>query len=179
MAEGLAHRTRLPVGGALAVVILSLIGFFVILAALVAPTVVQQFERLADQLPHSIESAQDRLRQYSWGRRVLGDVPPDADASAAAATTRPSSGESDAVEVDAEAPPQGASPTASPTTSPTLVAKAIEVTTARPGGTVSRVARYAQTLATAVFTFILVVIVGIYLAAQPEMYVRGTLFLFP
>jgi predicted PurR-regulated permease PerM len=174
MAEGLAPWTRLPIGGALAVVILSLVGFFVVLAAIAAPTVVQQFERLADQLPASIESVQERLRQYSWGRRVLGDVPPDARVDAAA--TRPSSGESDAVEVDAAAaPPAGASPT----TSPTLVARAIEVTTARQGGAAGSVAHYARRLATAVFTFILVVIVGIYLAVQPEMYVRGTLFLFP
>jgi predicted PurR-regulated permease PerM len=174
MAVWLAGKTRLPVGGALAVVILSVVGLFLGVAALVAPAVVQQFDRLADQLPHSIESAQERLRQYAWGRRVLGDTPPDANAEAA--TTRPSdAAQSEAAASDADAPPAGSSPT----TSPTLVAKAIEVTTSRPEAAVGRVARYAQGLASGVFTFVLVVIVGIYLAAQPEMYVRGTLLLFP
>jgi predicted PurR-regulated permease PerM len=173
LAEWLAGWTRLPLGGALAVVILSIVGCFVVFGVVVAPTVVQQFERLADQLPQSIEAVQQRLREYSWGRRVLGDVPPDASAEVAA--TQPSTGKPDAVEVEAEARPAGASPT----TGPTLVAKAIEVTSSRPGGAVGSVARYARNLATAVFTVILVVIVGIYLAAQPELYVRGTLFLFP
>jgi predicted PurR-regulated permease PerM len=176
MAEWLGRTTRLPIGGALAVVILSLVGLFVLLGVVAAPTVVQQFERLADQLPQSIEAVQERLRQYSWGRRVLGEVPPDGGGAAEAVpATQPAAGSSGVAEVEAAARPAGASPT----TAPTLVAKAIQFTASRPGGAVGSVARYARNLATGAFTFILVCIVGIYLAAQPEMYVAGTLFLFP
>jgi predicted PurR-regulated permease PerM len=162
MASWLAGKTRLPAGGALAVVIVGLVGFFVLLGVLLAPRIVAQFERLADQLPQSVESAQDRLRQHSWGRKLLGEgepqvaAQPGPDGSGRLSTTAP-----------AEQPQPGE----------TVVAKALKATT-RPAA-VANAAGYARRLAEALFTFVLVMIVGIYLAAQPRLYVEGFLKLFP
>jgi predicted PurR-regulated permease PerM len=58
-----------------------------------------------------------------------------------------------------------------------MVAQAIEATT-RPS-TINRVVDYGRTVVEALFTFLLVIIVGIYLAAQPRLYVDGLLMLFP
>src|SRR4051794_41364498 len=66
LAVWVSGKTRMRVGIALALVILMLIAVFAVAGVLLAPAVVQQFERLADQLPQSVESAQERLRQYSW-----------------------------------------------------------------------------------------------------------------
>lgn len=167
MAGWLAAKARLPAGGALAVVVLILVGFFVSLGALAAPSVVAQFEQLADRLPQSIESAQERLRSYSWGRKILGEGRPQ---------TQP-------VEPADELPGEssGKAGPSAPATQPqpggTIVAQALQATT-RPS-TIGAVMDYGRAVVTAVFTFLLVVIVGIYLAAQPGFYVEGMLKLFP
>src|SRR5688572_29502045 len=85
MAAWLAGKTRMPDGAALAVVVVGLLGFFIGLGALLAPSVLAQFERLADQLPRSVERAQERLREYSWGRKILGEGEPEAAGAGAAA----------------------------------------------------------------------------------------------
>ncbi len=162
MAQWLAPKARLPVGGALAVVILAFVGFFILLGVLIAPHVATQFEKLADQLPQSIESAQERLRQYQWGRKILGNG--DSASVAQQAGNAPGNQSADAPENQAR--PGEA-----------VVAQAIQATT-RPA-TLGSVARYARQFAEGVFTLVLVLIVGIYLAAQPGLYVDGFLKLFP
>ena len=165
MANWVSEKTRVPPNGALVVVILGLIGFFVVLGVLLAPRIVAQFERLADQLPQSVQSAQERLRQYDWGRKILGEGEPQP-AQAQQAPAGNASGQ----------PPAAAEPE-QPQPGETVVAKALQATT-RPA-TVGNVARYARRFFEAIFTLILVIIVGIYLAAQPSFYVEGTLMLFP
>jgi predicted PurR-regulated permease PerM len=120
---------------------------------------IEQFEQLADQLPRSVERAQERVRQYTWGRQILGDAPAEPPKPA----TPPGTGTQPAA---ATQPGQG-----------TVVAQAIEATT-RPS-TIGKVVNYGRAAARALFTFVLVIIVGIYLAAQPGMYVDGLLTLFP
>src|SRR5688572_29063713 len=78
MAAWLAGKTRMPDGAALAVVVLGLLGSFIGLGFLIAPSIVAQFEQLADRLPQSVERAQEELRQTSWGRRLLGEGQPQA-----------------------------------------------------------------------------------------------------
>jgi predicted PurR-regulated permease PerM len=154
MATWVAGKTRLPVGGALAVVIVSLVGFFIVLGVMLAPAVAQQFERLADSLPASVKSAEDRLRQQSWGRKLLGESDPPA----------------------APVADQN-SPASTQATTTTVVGKALHAAT-QPAQ-IAGAANYAKKIAQGVFTFVLVIIVGIYLAAQPRFYVEGALKLFP
>jgi predicted PurR-regulated permease PerM len=165
MAAWLAGKTRLPTGAALATVVIGLVGLFILLGVLLAPSVVAQFEQLADRLPQSVERSQERLRQYTWGRKVLGE------GAAQAPQTQQDQlgGASGATAADA--------PTTQPQPGETVISKAVEATT-RPA-TVSRVVNYGGMLLEGLFTFLLVIIVGIYLAAQPGFYVEGFLKLFP
>src|SRR5688572_25966076 len=50
-----AGRLGLPSGGALAVVVLALVGLFVLLGVFVAPSVAKQAEQLVEKLPKSLE----------------------------------------------------------------------------------------------------------------------------
>ena len=193
MAAWVARKTRMPDGAALAVIVVGLVGFFVGLGFLLAPSIVAQFEQLADQLPQSVERAQEGLRQYSWGRRLLGEgqgapagQPGQQQAQASepaaqGATPPPAPGpQSQPSQAAAGAPSGQTDPAANPGTPQpgnTMVAQALEATT-RPA-TISRVLLTARQLIEGVFTFLLVVIVGIYLAAQPRFYLEGMLKLFP
>lgn len=172
MAAWLAGKTRMPDGGALAVVVLAIVGFFILLGVLIAPSVVAQFEGLADQLPRSVERAQERLRQHSWGRKVLGEGEPQQQQQQSGQSARAGQ---PAAAGETAAPPDA--PAAQHQPENTVVAEMIDATT-RPA-TVGRVAGYAKQVIEGLFTFLLVVIVGIYLAAQPRFYLEGTLKLFP
>lgn len=166
MATWLAGKARLPIGGALAVVVIALVGFFVVLGALLAPRVVAQFELLADQLPQSVERAQERLREHSWGRKILGE-----------GGSQTAGAEGGSQPVGSPAEPGTTRPSTQPQPEETVSSRAVEATT-QPA-TVTRVVGYGRIVLEAVFTFLLVVIVGIYLASQPEFYVEGFLKLFP
>jgi predicted PurR-regulated permease PerM len=164
MTMWVAGKTRLPTGAALAAVVIGLVGLFILLGVLLAPSVVAQFEQLADRLPQSVERSQDRLRQYTWGRKILGE-----------GATAPQARDDQLGAASGAAP--GDAPTTQPQPGETVIAKAVEATT-RPA-TVSRVVNYGGMLLEGLFTFLLVIIVGIYLAAQPGFYVEGFLKLFP
>lgn len=166
MTNWLAGKTRLPDGAALALVVLGLVTSFAGLGVLLAPDIVVQFEQLADKLPQSVESAQGRLRQYSWGRKLLGEGGPGPAAAAAQRQGRQ----------PAQGPAGGAAPppTTQGTSGETVLSKAMDAP-----ATVGKVVSYGRKVIEALFTFLLVIIVGIYLAAQPRFYVEGFLKLFP
>lgn len=77
--SGLAHflsdKTPLPYGASVAVVMLLLIGIIVGGGWLLAPTVSEQADQLAESLPASIDRLQQSLRQTSWGKRILDGIP--------------------------------------------------------------------------------------------------------
>lgn len=157
MASWLAARTRLPAGVALAAVVLGWVGFFTVLGLLLAPAITRQFTQLADRLPESVNQVQDRLRQTDVGRRVLGEA-----------------------QTEAQVPQQeaGDNPAGKPPAPDgNLASKAIAATT-QPAA-VGRVVNYGRRVMEGLFALFLVVIVGIYLAAQPGYYVEGFLKLFP
>jgi predicted PurR-regulated permease PerM len=157
LASWLAARTRLPAGAALAAVVLGWVAFFVGLWLLLAPAITRQFTQLADRLPESVNQVQDRLRQTDIGRRILGEAHTEANAPVSADGSQP-----------AVTPP---APDGS------LATKAIAATT-QPA-TVGKVVNYGRRVLEGLFTLVLVLIVGIYLAAQPRYYVEGFLKLFP
>lgn len=163
-AEWVALKTGMRVGWGLAAVVLGLLAFFVVLGLFVAPSVVGQVENLADQLPQSIQRAEDSLRKYSWGRRILGDQATQAASPPASQpTTRPAT--------------QPAQPTSQPTSQPTLVSKVVEVGSGP--GAVQRATRMVNRLLQGLLALFVVLVTGIYLAAHPAMYVRGVLLLAP
>jgi predicted PurR-regulated permease PerM len=150
-----AGRFRIRTGPALGIVVLALVGFFLLLGVFTAPVLVREAERLADRLPESVRKAEDNLSQYSWGRRIFGHAPraDTALASPASPATQPAS------------------------TQPTLIARAVEATT-RPA-VVQSATRLANRILQALVAAFVVLVVGIYVAAQPELYINGLLRLAP
>ena len=162
--------------------ILALAGFFVLLGFFVAPGIVRQVESLADRLPQSMSDAEDKLRQYSWGRRVLGDPGPDA---APHGGTDQGQGGSQpatpATQSSATQPHPAQASTGQPSTQPgqqpTLAARVMEAGTGPAA--VKRATRIVNQLIQGLVALLVIVISGIYLAASPRMYINGLLLLTP
>jgi predicted PurR-regulated permease PerM len=154
-AEWVALKTKLGVGWALLAVVVLLLGFFVLLGVFAAPSLVRQAEGFAERLPESLRQAEDKLRTYSWGRRMLGDDDPAPTTAPASASTAP----------------------APPTTQPTLASKVAEAGTGPAA--VRRATRVVNTVLQGVITLFVVLVTGVYLAAQPTMYVNGVIRLAP
>jgi predicted PurR-regulated permease PerM len=165
-----AAKAKIRPGWALLVVLLSLIGAFVLLGVFAAPSLVRQAEVLTQRIPQSLRQAEEKLRTYSWGRQLLGEQE-DAGGGAAPASqpaTRPAS--QPASEPGGEPPPESAP-------QPTLVAKVVDAGTG--SAAVKQATRIVNTVVTGVLTLFVVLVTGIYLAAQPRLYVEGLVMLAP
>ena len=167
-AEWVAARLRIRVGWALGLVILSAVGFFILLGYFAAPSIVQQGEKLADRLPHSLRKAEDTLRQYSWGRRIIGGQPQSSTQAGQAQQSSPA-------RPDASATQPASQPSSQPSRSrrpkPTLMDKVVEAGsgTQACGRPRARDRSFRHCLP------VVVLVTGIYLAASPRMYVDGVL----
>lgn len=131
MSDGLAARTGLKPGPALAVVC---VGLALVLGAFVSVTaasVTQQFSDMLDQLPAAVQQARERLEANPLGRKLLAPIEDAANGATAADL------------------PLG------------------------------RVLGMASSTVGTVGTAFLVFFVGIFLAAAPATYRRGTLLLVP
>lgn len=71
LARWLADATHLPVGWALALTVLALLGSAVAAGWTYAPRLAEQSELLTQRLPQATGDLTDWLRQYTWGRWVL------------------------------------------------------------------------------------------------------------
>jgi predicted PurR-regulated permease PerM len=160
-AEWVAGRFGVAVGWGLGAVLLSVIAFFTLLGLFAAPAIIEQVENLADRLPQGLRTAEDTLRKSSWGRRVLGDDSNDSGADRPA--SRPTS--------------QPAAQSQPSDNEPKLAARVIEVGTTP--SVVRRATLLLNQLLQGVLTLFVVLVSGIYLAAQPRLYVKGLLMLVP
>lgn len=176
-AEWVAKRLHIGPRWGLGVVLLFLVGSMVLLGVFAAPRIAEQGERLADQLPQSLRKAEDNLREMPWGRRVLGE-----EAREQQSAQEPG----DAGEPTAQHPSESQSqPATQPTTGPStqpgdqskLVARVVQAG-AGPNA-VQRATRIINQLLQGLLALLVIVVSGIYLAAQPHMYVNGLLMLAP
>jgi len=185
-AEWVASRAKIRTGPALLIVLLALIGFFVLVGVFAAPSLVRQAETLAESIPQSLRQAEEKLRTYSWGRQMLGE--PDANGGdpalgeAAPSEAAPSeAAPSEAAPATGPSLPSASQPTSRPATeSPpqqTLVGKVVDAGTG--SGAMKQATRIINTVLTGVLTLFVVLVTGIYLAAQPEMYLKGVVMLAP
>ena len=71
LAKGLSRWTRLPVGAALAAVVLGLALMAVLFITSVGPRVAEQFEQLWQALPQALERFRSLVARYDWGRDLL------------------------------------------------------------------------------------------------------------
>lgn len=65
---------RLPRGAALLLVVSAILGLAALVGALYAPTIAEQSDELATQLPRVVSDLTARIRDYSWGRWILGEL---------------------------------------------------------------------------------------------------------
>ncbi|RJR51304.1 MAG: AI-2E family transporter [Desulfobacteraceae bacterium] len=73
---GLLNRlTGLPNSWSLLAVLVLLTAAIVLAAWLVWPHVASQINQLTDQLPRAVGKLSERIRQYSWGRALLNQIP--------------------------------------------------------------------------------------------------------
>lgn len=70
-AEPLTRWTRLPLWAAVLIVTLLILGAFGLAGVLLAPSVSQQFDQLAEQLPAAIDRVRTDLLQYKWANWVV------------------------------------------------------------------------------------------------------------
>lgn len=73
-ATGLAARTRLQTGAALAVVVLLLVAALVGTGFLFAPRLAEQADQLRESLPMAVEELTGWLQQYGWGVWLLDQL---------------------------------------------------------------------------------------------------------
>lgn len=71
IADGIAHVTRLSNGWALLVTIVLLVGLFVGMGFLFAPSVTEQANQLARDLPTALDKLRHRLQSTGWGKQAL------------------------------------------------------------------------------------------------------------
>lgn len=176
-AEWLAKRLHIGPGWGLGVVVLALVGSFVLLGVFAAPSVAEQGERLADQFPQSLRKAEDKLREVSWGRRVLGEHTPEPQAAGQAGGAGEPTSQPAAQSQTQPATQPTTDPSTQPGDEPTLVARVVQAGTGPAA--MQRATRIINQLLQGLLALLVIVVSGIYLAAQPRMYVNGLLMLAP
>ena len=75
LANVFSDYTRVPVGWALAIVIVALLGAVTAAVWLLAPHVATQVDDLFRGIAQSVQQLHGYLAQYEWGRRLLAQVP--------------------------------------------------------------------------------------------------------
>lgn len=75
LSHWLHSNTALSEKLALAIVCIGILLVLVILGLLLGPSLAQQFDQFVQQLPQSLNSLEDQINQYQWGRELLSPVP--------------------------------------------------------------------------------------------------------
>ena len=170
-AEWVSQKLRIRPGWGLAIVVAALVAFFALLGYFAAPTIVREAENLADRLPHSLAKAEDTLRRHSWGRRVLGED---------GGRQQGQQGHQGQPQSQPSTEP-ATQPTSQPASQPAggqaLMNRVIEGGAGT--GAVQRATRVANKLLNGLVALFVVLVTGIYLAANPRMYVEGLVMLAP
>jgi predicted PurR-regulated permease PerM len=178
------ERLRIPRGLGAAMIVLSFFGLLVLLGLAMAPTLREQGAELRRRLPEAVDRVQAwinrrqgfmslLLRPPASGEQATGTAgraqqpapgPASAPAPAAGQPQQPAAGQADTAR--ASGPPS-----------------ATETLSRRLGGQVGGVVRYLfpflQSTIAAVAGVLLIIFLAIYIAADPELYHRGLMHLFP
>jgi predicted PurR-regulated permease PerM len=157
------QRFRIPRGAGAALIVITFFGLLVGFGIWVAPTLREQSAELRRKLPESI----DRLEQWANDRRGLLGLVLHNGAQATADTTR---------QAQPTKSPTPVAPSAAPDSQPSTLR-------ARIGQQMSGATKYlfpflSSTLA-AVAGLLLIIFLSIYIAADPDLYHRGLMHLFP
>ena len=75
IASLISDYTRLPIGWSLAVTILLIVTVIGLGIWYLAPKIAGQADNIMESLPRSVNNIEEKIRQYSWGRRLLEQMP--------------------------------------------------------------------------------------------------------
>ena len=170
MSVWVTEHTPLSNGWALAVVILLLCGILAGAGALIAPSLAEQTQELAESLPKAISQIEERVRQNQFGNWVL-------DRALESASRSRQRGENDGESETAEAEGRGG---------PKPIGGQSEDGGEEGGGienaqdaVVEQATVLAPRVMHGIVGLVVVVFTAVYLAAHPQPYIRGILRLFP
>ncbi|MDQ3949355.1 MAG: AI-2E family transporter [Gemmatimonadota bacterium] len=180
------ERFRIPRGLGAAMIVLSFFGLLVLLGLWMAPTLREQGAELRRRLPEAVDRVQEWVNRRQGFMSLFLPSPqggaPTAGATSAAAAPR-------APQAPAEAPAAAPPPTpAAGTQTDTARASpsspsATETLSRRLGGQLGGVVRYLfpflQSTLAAIAGLLLIIFLAIYIAADPDLYHRGLMHLFP
>ncbi|MDQ3798780.1 MAG: AI-2E family transporter [Acidobacteriota bacterium] len=132
LAELTRRYTRLSEGLSVLLVAVLLIGILALAITLLAPSVTEEARHLRQELPKSAQKAGDYIRQFSWGKTIIEQLP-----------------------------------------SPDEVIQKIDASSL-----LTRVGGYFSSTVGAIANFFIVILLAIYLATEPQTYIRGFSKLF-
>ncbi|MEO5566897.1 MAG: AI-2E family transporter [Gemmatimonadaceae bacterium] len=171
------ENLRIPRGIGAALIVLSFIGALVGFGASVAPTLREQGAELQRKIPEAIDRLEHWVAKKQRGPLgiVMGGAPPPDTATADSTTPSPSVGQ-----VPTSPAPAAAS---SATQAPAAPAAEQSSLRSRLGSQFGSVTRYLfpflhSTIA-AIAGLLLIIFLAIYIAADPDLYHRGMIAMFP
>ena len=175
VSSGVDHlaRWRIPRGVGAALVVLSFIGLLVGFGAWVAPTIRSQSVELRRRLPESIDRLEAWVNRHNSG--LLGSV-----LGPASTAARHDSASTTAAGRDSVSTKAGASSTAPTTTAADTAASPLRD---RISKQMSGASRYLFPFLSSTFAalggVLIIIFLAIYIGADPELYHRGVMALFP
>lgn len=135
LSRAIAKRTKLGHGWSLAIVLLTLLVIIGLTVWLLSDSIAAQTSSLIETLPRAIEQLRARLSAYSWGERVLGEIPP---------------------------PDRWG-----------------ELLNSSGGSALGRITGILSGTLGLLINFLVIIIIGCYIAAEPRLYKRGIVHLIP
>ncbi len=75
--NGIARKLRIAPGWGVGLFLLLIVGGFAGAFFVFASSIAVQFGELADKLPVAIKDLEERIRDFSWGERILGRLTPE------------------------------------------------------------------------------------------------------
>jgi predicted PurR-regulated permease PerM len=181
------ERLRIPRGLGAAMIVLSFFGLLVLLGLWMAPTLREQGAELRRRLPEAVDRVQDWVNRRQGFMSFLlrpattGAATAGATGAAAAPGATPPTPAQGAGAAPAPAPPPR--PQTDTGTGAAGPPSATETLGRRLGGQMGGVVRYLfpflQSTLAAVAGLLLIIFLAIYIAADPDLYHRGLMHLFP
>jgi predicted PurR-regulated permease PerM len=175
------ERLRIPRGLGAAAIVLSFFGLLILLGLWMAPTLREQGAELRRRLPEAVDRVQEWVNRRQGLMSILlrppGTTPPSTGATGASAP--PQAG----APAPAQTPRAGAAAQTDSATRQPGPPSATETLSARLGGQMGGVVRYLfpflQSTLAVIGGLLLIIFLAIYIAADPELYHRGLMHLFP
>jgi predicted PurR-regulated permease PerM len=180
------ERLRVPRGLGAAIIVLSFFGLLVLLGLWMAPTLREQGAELRRRLPEAVDRVQEWVNRRQ-GFMSLFLRPPEGGAPAAGATSAAAAPRAAQAPAEAPGPTPPPAPAAGAQADTGRAApgppSATETLSRRLGGQLGGVVRYLfpflQSTLAAVAGLLLIIFLAIYIAADPDLYHRGLMHLFP